>query len=243
MAHDGRMGTAVVTGAGQGLGRATAERLARDGHHVAAVDRDGAAARRTADAVGGDGYECDVTDAAAVDALAESIGPVEILVNNAGIWRFHDLQGGTLGDVDDVISVNLVGVVNCTRAFARTMESNGAIVNLSSNAAHGTPPGVGIYPATKAAVEAFTKQCALELGSRGIRVNAVGPGMIVTEGSAVNYEGERGEARARAVPIKRVGQPDDIANVIGFLTGPDAAYVSGQVIYVDGGLSAGVAIL
>ena len=237
------MGTAVVTGAGQGLGRATAERLSRDGHRIVAIDRDGDAAERTAAALGGTGYACDVTDAAAVDAVAEAIGPVQTLVNNAGIWRFHDLQGGSLGDVDDVIAVNLVGVVNCTRAFARTMTSPGAIVNLSSNAAHGTPPGVGIYPATKAAVEAFTKQCALELGPRGIRVNAVGPGMIVTEGTVMNYEGEKGEARARAVPIKRVGQPEDIANVIGFLAGPDADYVSGQVIYVDGGLSAGHAIL
>jgi 3-oxoacyl-[acyl-carrier protein] reductase len=98
---------------------------------------------------------------------------------------------------------------------------------------------VGIYPATKAAVESFTRQCALELGPRGIRVNAVGPGLIVTEGTEANYAGERREQRARFVPLRRVGEPADIADVVAFLLGDDARYVTGQVIYVDGGLSAG----
>ena len=136
-----------------------------------------------------------------------------------------------------------MGVFFCTQALAPLMGPGSAIVNLSSNAAYSNSPGLGIYPASKAAVESFTKQTALELSRRGIRVNAVGPGMIQTEGTQANYEGELGQRRAKAVPLGRNGQPDDIADVVGFLASDDARYVTGQVIYVDGGLSAGRAAL
>ena len=237
------MGTAVVTGAGQGLGRAISTRLAADGHHIVAVDLNPHSAQATAEGLGGQWRQCDVSDPDSVAALAESLDQVEVLVNNAGIWIFAKMDATTPEDVRRVLEVNVMGVFNCTQALAPLMEPGSAIVNLSSNAAYSNSPGVGIYPPSKAAVESFTKQTALELAPRGIRANAVGPGMIQTEGTLVNYEGDKGEQRARAVPLGRTGRPEDIADVVGFLASNDARYVTGQVIYVDGGLSAGRAAL
>ncbi|WP_420638124.1 SDR family NAD(P)-dependent oxidoreductase [Candidatus Poriferisocius sp.] len=237
------MATAVVTGAGQGIGRAISRRLAADGYDVVAVDRDGDAVRETAEMVTGDWRRCDVADPASVAALAESLDRVDVLVNNAGIWIFADLAGTSSDDVRRVLEVNVMGVFHCTQALAPLMGPGSCIVNLSSNASFSNSPGIGIYPPSKAAVESLTKQTALELGSRGIRVNAVGPGMIQTEGTQANYEGDRGAQRARAVPLGRTGWPEDIADVVGFLASDDARYVTGQVLYVDGGLSAGRAAL
>ncbi|MYH96292.1 MAG: SDR family oxidoreductase [Acidimicrobiia bacterium] len=237
------MGTAVVTGAGQGLGRAISKRLAADGHHIVAVDLNPESAAATGDMLGGQWRQCDVSNPESVAALAASLDRVDVLVNNAGIWIFAGMDDMTPEDVRRVLEVNVMGVFYCTQALAPLMGPGAAIVNLSSNAAYSNSPGVGIYPASKAAVESFTKQSALELARRGIRANAVGPGMIQTEGTQVNYEGELGRRRAKAVPLGRNGQPDDIADVVGFLASHDARYVTGQVIYVDGGLSAGRAAL
>lgn len=237
------MGTAVVTGAGQGIGRAISKRLAADGHGIVAVDLNPEAAAATAEMLGGQWRQCDVSDPESVSALAASLDQVDVLVNNAGIWIFAGLDTMTPEDVRRVLEVNVMGVFYCTQALAPLMSPGAAIVNLSSNATFSNSPGVGIYPPSKAAVESFTKQTALELAPRGIRANAVGPGMIQTEGTQVNYEGELGRRRARAVPLGRNGQPDDIADVVGFLASDDARYVTGQVVYVDGGLSAGRAAL
>ena len=237
------MGTAVVTGAGQGLGRAISKRLAADGHHIVAVDQNPETAAATAEMLDGQWRQCDVSEPESVAELAASLDTVEVLVNNAGIWIFAGMDDMTPEDVLRVLEVNVMGVFHCTQALAPLMGPGAAIVNLSSNAAYSNSPGVGIYPASKAAVESFTKQTALELARRGIRANAVGPGMIQTEGTQVNYEGELGRRRAKAVPLGRNGQPDDIADVVGFLASDDARYVTGQVIYVDGGLSAGRAAL
>ena len=237
------MGVAVVTGAGRGLGRATAERLARDGHRVVAVDLDGDSARATAEAVGGVGHQCDVTDRTAVADLAAEVGLCDILVNNAGIWRFHSILEMPEKDARDVIEVNVLGIVWCAQAFVPLMREagGGSIVNLSSGAASTHSPGLGMYPATKTAVESLTRTLALEVGPDGIRANAVGPGLIVSEGTAANYEGERAAKRAAGVPMRRVGEPRDIADVISFLCSDDSRYVNGQVIYVDGGITAGTA--
>lgn len=237
------MGTAVVTGAGQGLGRAISKRLAADGHHIVAVDLNLETATATAEMIGGEWRQCDVSDPGSVAALAESLDRVDVLVNNAGIWIFAGMDAMTPDDVRRVLEVNVMGIFYCTQALTPLMGPGSAIVNLSSSAAHSNSPGVGIYPPSKAAVESFTKQTALEFARRGIRANAVGPGMIQTEGTQANYEGEKGDRRARAVPLGRTGRPEDIADVVGFLASDDARYVTGQIIYVDGGLSAGRAAL
>lgn len=233
---------ALVTGAGQGLGRAVCERLHADGFSIVAADINGDSAEETARLVHGVARTVDVGDRESVSALSESLPDgIDVLVNNAGIWRYHKLVGSRFADIDDVLRVNLMGTLNCTLAFADAISARGggSIVNFSSAAASMRAQGVGIYPVSKAAVEALTQQLAVELGPLGIRVNAVGPGVIVTEGSRVNYEGEKGIQRARMVPMGRVGEPADIADVVSFLASHDARYVSGQIIYIDGGITAG----
>jgi 3-oxoacyl-[acyl-carrier protein] reductase len=234
------MSVALVTGAGRGLGRAVAERLARDGYSVVAVDLDGSSAEATAAAVGGSARRCDVSDRAAVRRLAAEVGPVAVLVNNAGIWSYGSVVDAADADVDGVIAVNLMGTLHCCRAFIPGMVSagGGAIVNMSSVAAAMATTAVEIYAVTKSAVEALTRQLAQELGPSGVRVNAVGPGSVLTEGSAPAYEGARMAERAAMVPLRRVGTPEDIANAVGFLVSDQASYISGQVLYVDGALSA-----
>ena len=239
------MGTAVITGAGRGLGRAMAIRLAADGHHVVAVDLDGQAAEGTAATVGGEARRCDVSDWGSVAALAASVERCDVLINNAGIWRFHALLDATPDDVASVLAVNVVGVFACSRAFAPKMiaAGGGSIVNVSSAAAWTNSPGTGIYPATKAAVVSLTKQMAIEWGEHQIRVNAVGPGLVVTEGSAANHAGEKRIERGKNIPLQRVGEPEDIADVVSFLCSDASRYVTGQTIFVDGGITAGRAAI
>ena len=235
------MPIAVVTGAGQGLGRADSLRLASDGFDVMCLDLDADRAAETAVLCGGTAYRCDVTDRDEVFAVAERIGGCFALVNNAGIWNFPSILDVDERLMQSVIEVNIKGIVWCCQAFVPFMRAGGggSIVNMSSGAAWTNSPNVGIYPATKAAVESLSKTLALELGPDGIRSNAIGPGLIVSEGSAANYEGERRSQRAQGVPMKRVGDPTDIADVVSFLCSNDSRYVSGQVIYVDGGITAG----
>ena len=223
------MPIAVVTGAARGIGAAVADRLAADGFDVVRLDltaRDGVVA-------------CDVSNGVEVHRLAAEIGPVDVLVNNAGIWLFSALEDTTTEDFERVLKVNLGGTFNCTQAFGRSMlDRGGSIVNVASIAAAAASPGVGAYSPSKAAVVALTRQTAVEWGPRGVRCNAVGPGLVPTPGANEVYHDERVRAaRAGAVPLRRLGKPDDIANVVGFLVSPDAAYVNGQIIYVDGGLT------
>jgi 3-oxoacyl-[acyl-carrier protein] reductase len=235
------MPIAVVTGAGQGLGRADAVRLTADGFDVMCLDVNLDAARETAEMVGGSAFQCDVTDRDAVLAVAADIPECAALVNNAGIWKFHSILEMSPDDARSVYEVNVLGIVWCTQAFVPKMRSGGggSIVNMSSGAAWTHSPGLGLYPATKSGVESLTRTMALELGADNIRANAIGPGLIVSEGTAANYQGERASERARGVPMARVGTPQDIADVVSFLCGDDSRYVSGQIIYVDGGITAG----
>ncbi len=223
------MPLAVVTGAARGIGAAIADRLLADGFDVVRLDLDAAPHV----------IACDVSDAGDVHRIAAEIGPVDVLVNNAGIWLFSALEDTTPDDFDRVIKVNLVGTFNCTQAFGRSMlDRGGSIVNVVSIAAAAASPGVGAYSPSKAAVVALTRQTAVEWGPRGVRCNAVGPGLVPTPGANAVYDDERVRtARAGAVPLRRLGEPADIANVVGFLASPAAAYVNGQVIYVDGGLT------
>jgi NAD(P)-dependent dehydrogenase (short-subunit alcohol dehydrogenase family) len=234
---------ALVTGAGQGLGRAVCRRLAEDGCRIVAVDIIGENAERTAKELGGEARTCDVGDVEQVAALAASLPDgIDVLINNCGIYRYHTLLGGTRADIDIVLQVNLIGTLNCCLAFAPGMieRGGGAIVNFTSAAAPMRAQGVGIYPVSKAAIEALSQQLAVELGPKQVRVNVVGPGSVPTEGTIHAYAGERMEQRARGVPMGRVGTPEDIADVVGFLVSPAARYVNGQIVYVDGGSTAGM---
>jgi len=242
-----RMATAVVTGAGQGLGRAIYNRLNQDGWDIIAVDVNPDTVKRTADEVGGHAIVCDVSDRGAVMAMGEEAAAhgqqVGALVNNAGIWRYSGLLGITEQDAHDVLNTNLLGTLWCSQAIIPLMQQHGsgAIVNFSSVASLMSAAGVGIYPASKSAIETITRQTALEFAPDGIRANAVAPGMIVTESTAPNYEGEMREIRAQMIPMRKVGDPAVIADVVSFLVSDDSRYVSGQLIAIDGAMSCGQA--
>jgi 3-oxoacyl-[acyl-carrier protein] reductase len=241
---DGRV--ALVTGGARGIGAATARRLHADGARVAVLDLDAAAAAATADQTAGLGLACDVTDAAAVDAavdqVAAELGRLDILVNNAGVTRDNLLFKMTEDDWDTVLSVHLKGAFLASRAAQKHMVAarHGRIINLSSTSALGNR-GQANYSAAKMGLQGFTRTLAVELGPFGITVNAVAPGFIVTEmtdATAVRLgltPAQLQEASAAAVPVRRVGFPDDIANAIAFFASDAASFVTGQTLYVDGG--------
>ena len=242
---------AIVTGAARGIGAATARRLARDGMSVAVVDLDAAAgepvvkeieaAGGTAIALGADvSREDQVT--AAVAEVAERLGGPTVLVNNAGVLRDNLLFKMSVDDWDTVLGVHLRGAFLMSKAAqAHMVEANwGRIVNLSSTSALGNRGQIN-YSAAKAGMQGFTKTLAIELGRFGVTANAVAPGFIVTDMTAataarvgMDFE-EFQNAAASRIPVRRVGHPDDVANVISFLVSEGAGFVSGQVIYVAGG--------
>jgi 3-oxoacyl-[acyl-carrier protein] reductase len=242
---------AIVTGAARGLGAATARRLAADGMAVGVLDLDEAACAGTvkeiadaggrAIAVGADVSKTEhVQDA--VGRIAAELGPPSVLVNNAGILRDNLLFKMTDDDWDAVLGVHLRGAFLMTRATQKYMvdQHYGRIVNLSSSSALGNRGQVN-YSAAKAGLQGFTKTLAIELGQFGITANAVAPGFIVTDMTAataarvgMSFEDFQVAAAGR-IPVRRVGQPEDVANTISFLAGEGAGFVSGQVIYVAGG--------
>ncbi|TLS44051.1 glucose 1-dehydrogenase [Streptomyces montanus] len=239
----------VVTGGSRGIGRATCQRLAADGHDlVLGYARDDAAAERTAAAVREAGARCvtvrvDTSDEGDVDRLfdtaAERLGPVTGLVNNAGVTG----PLGRLADTDSadlrrVVEVNLLGTLLCSRRAARDMVPRGAgvIVNLSSAAATLGGPGEYVhYAATKAAVDTLTVGLAKELGPDGIRVNAVAPGVIETEMHATMGDADRPARLAPSIPLRRPGASEEIAAAIAWLLSPEASYATGAVLRVAGG--------
>jgi NAD(P)-dependent dehydrogenase (short-subunit alcohol dehydrogenase family) len=229
---------AFVTGAAGGIGRAIAERLVKDGYDVVIADVNHDRAVSTAGEIGAQAVVLDVTDAEQVAARAAEFDELDLLVNNAGVVRAGNLPDVTVEDYRFVMDVNVLGPLLTTQAFSDALAAGngGGIVNIASMSA-GTPVlGTGIYPATKAAVVSFTECCAVELGPRGIRVNAVAPGRVSTDMTQLGDPAR--EARtAKLIPVQRVGYPDDIADVVAFLGSTDARYVTGQTIYVDGGLT------
>lgn len=243
--------TAIVTGAARGIGAATARRLAADGHAVGVLDLDEAACRDTVTAVTAAGGRAvavgvDVSKAdqveRAVQRVAAELGPPTILVNNAGITRDNLIFRMSEEDWDAVIDVHLRGSFLMTRAVQAfmTAERFGRIVNLSSTSAQGNRGQVN-YSAAKAGLQGFTKTLAIELGRFGVTSNAVAPGFVQTEMTrataerlGVSFEDFVAHS-AKEIPVQRVGQPEDIAAAISFLTSDEAGFVNGQVIYVAGG--------
>ena len=233
------MPNALVTGAGQGIGRAIAHRLRSDGFSVIVSDLDGDAAKRVADDLGGSAIMCDVTDPDAVDAMAAGIDDLDVLVNNAGIYLFGPLLEVTAEAYRRVMDVNVLGTLLCLQKLTPALSTGngGSVVNIASMAAALPVPGTGMYSPSKAAVRALTEVAAVELAPLNIRVNAVGPGRISTEGTQSRTGDPAREQRTAAlIPAGRPGAPDDIADVVSFFAGPDSRYTTGQTLYVDGGL-------
>ena len=250
MAQDAQR-VAIVTGAARGIGAATAHRLAADGMAVAVLDLDAQACATTVDAitaaggralaVGADVSQADQVEAAVGKVVGE-LGPPAVLINNAGVLRDNLLFKMTEDDWDTVLGVHLRGAFLMSRAAQKHMVEQrfGRIINLSSTSALGNRGQVN-YSAAKAGMQGFTKTLAIELGQFGITANAVAPGFIVTDMTAATaarigmpFEDFQAAA-ASQIPVRRVGQPEDVAHVISFLCSEGAGFVSGQVIYVAGG--------
>ena len=237
--------TVLVTGGAKGIGAATATRLASEGATVVVADFDESAAQETAQAIGGHAVRCDVTKREDVEAAVEaaaSHGSLDLLVTCAGIIRDNMLFKMTDDDWDAVIDTHLKGTFHAARAAQKHMveQRSGKMVLISSTSALGNR-GQTNYASAKAGLQGMTKTLAIELGPFGITANCVAPGFIataMTEQTAarmgVPFE-EFTAAVAAQTPVRRVGEPDDVAGVIAFLCSADASYVSGQVIYVRGG--------
>ena len=235
---------ALVTGGSRGIGLSISEALAAAGARVAVVARDGGRAAEAAAGLPGEGhagFACDVADAAraadTVAAVEEALGPVDVLVNNAGITRDNILLRLKDEDWDDVMAVNLRGAFAMTRAVARGMmkRRDGVVLNVTSVVGLMGNAGQANYAASKAGLVGFTKSVARELASRNVRCNAVAPGYIRTDMTADLGEKATSELQAR-IPMGRLGEPADIAGVVRFLAGPWARYITGQVVTVDGGM-------
>lgn len=242
--------TAIVTGGGRGIGKAICERLAREGAAVAIFERDGDNARAVAkeiEAAGGRAaaYEVDVSDRSAVDAavteVREELGAPTILVNNAGLTPFKKFRDITREDLEQVFAVNVYGVFDCCQAVLPHMVEAGwgRIVNISSSSAQTGSPLQTHYSATKGAVVALTRSLAREVGGKGITVNAVPPSFVDTpslrEAESGGFLGPGVETLLQSMPVKRVGEPEDIAAAVAYLVRDDASFVTGQVLGVNGG--------
>lgn len=241
--------TAVVTGAGGALGGAIARRLAADGHPVAVVDIDVEGATAVAGEIAAGGgvaapYRCDLRDPAQIDGTFARVeadqGPVTVLVNNAAVFPSADFLDVTVEQHDDVIAVDQRGYFLCTQRAARSMIAGGrggSVVNVASITWHGYWTGMSPYVAAKGAIVAMTRALARELGPHEIRVNAVAPGAFPTRAERAQHPDL--EAYERRIidsqALKRRGTSEELAAAVSFLAGPEASFITGQTLNVDGG--------
>ncbi|MDD7937407.1 3-oxoacyl-ACP reductase FabG [Actinomycetospora lutea] len=238
---------AIVTGAGRGIGRAIAEKLGAEGATVVATDVDGDTAAATAAALGGGalGLATDVASRASVEEMVgtvrERFGRIDVLVNNAGWDKAGPFVDSDPADWDKVIAINLYGVLHTSKAVLPIMaeQGGGRVVNLASDAGRVGSSGEAVYSAAKGGVIAFTKTCAREMARHGIGVNCVCPGPTDTALFA-EFAGDSPklrEALTKAIPLRRLAQPEDLAGAVAFLASEEAAYITGQTLSVSGGLS------
>jgi 2-hydroxycyclohexanecarboxyl-CoA dehydrogenase len=236
---------AIVTGAGRGIGEAIARKLTAEGATVVVTDVDEATAIQTADALGGDsvGLHADVTSRDSVDAMVRQVmdrfGRIDVLVNNAG-WdkgeAFLDSEPDTW---DRIVQINLYGVFNTLKAVLPIMADQryGKVVNLGSDAGRVGSSGEAVYSAAKGGVIAFTKAMAREMARSEVNVNCVCPGPTDTALFASMGGDRLREALVKAIPFRRLGQPEDVANTVAFLVSDEAAFLTGQTVSVSGGLT------
>lgn len=238
---------AVVTGGSRGIGRAVAEALAAEGATVAVIYAGNTKAAedtvRTIEEAGGKAFtvQCDVADEDAVTDMVkmvhEKLGTIDVFVNNAGITRDGLLMRMKREDWDAVLSTNLTGVYNCTKAVTKIMmkQRSGSIINMTSVVGETGNAGQANYAAAKAGVIGFTKSVAKELASRNIRVNAVAPGCIDTDMTAVLSDAVK-EEMIKSIPLGRTAAPEEVAQAVVFLASQKAGYITGQTLNVDGGM-------
>ena len=238
---------ALVTGGSRGIGRAIALLLGQEGADVAVCARNVEAAGEVASEIEGLGRKClvracDVADAEQAGALIastiEELGQLDILVNNAGVTRDNLLMRMKEEDWDEVLAINLKGAFNCARAAVRPMlkARGGRIVNITSVVGLQGNAGQANYAASKAGLIGLTKSLARELASRGITANAVAPGLVPETGMTGELAAEVQQQMLSAVPLGRAGTPEDVAHAVAFLASEQAAYITGQVLAVDGGM-------
>ena len=237
----------VVTGAGRGMGQAIAERLAAEGARVAVTDVDLDSAQKTAGALdGAAGFRLDITDAAEVSTRIEEIvaalGPIDALVNNAGWDRLAPFLETDEDLWDRIIDINLRGPIRITKAVLPQMveRQSGRIVNISSDAGRVGSTGEAVYSACKAGIIGFGKTVAREMARHGITVNAICPGPTATpllESMVGEGNDKLIDSLKRGIPMRRLGEPDDIAGAVAFIVSDDAGFVTGQTLSVSGGLT------
>lgn len=238
---------AIVTGAGQGIGRGIAEKLYTEGANVIIADINEATAKDTAAALGSraTGLHADVTSAESVEAMVaqvrQTFGRIDVLVNNAGWDKAAPFVESERADWDRVIQINLYGVLNMCKAVLPVMveQKSGSVVNVASDAGRVGSSGEAVYSAAKGGIIAFTKSVAREMARYRINANAICPGPTDTAlfASIGGDDPRLREALTKAIPFRRLAQPSDLANVIAFFASDEAAYVTGQTVSVSGGLT------